>query len=75
MIVAELVALQMLIFIAARFLRSFGGKPAELERQIRLSGSGAAVTEQVENHLKSPYKSVLSDAKKCSLTLIRLCRK
>ena len=32
------IAFQMLIFTAAGFLRPFGSKPAELERQIRLSG-------------------------------------
>ena len=32
------IAFQMLIFTAVEFLRPFGSKPAELERQIRPSG-------------------------------------
>ncbi len=35
------IAFQMLIFTAVGFLRPFGSKPAELERQIRPSGGGS----------------------------------
>jgi len=39
-----------------RFLRPFGGKPAELERQIRLSGGGTAANFQYESQFVALFE-------------------